>query len=320
MGIALKNVNARLKAYFGTISGLYIDSKVGVGTTAYLKPVRRARAAAPRWRRRRGARGRCRAGACRRRAGGRARSEKRSSGDRLPQPEEVGNSPFAVCLSSRVPSPFCCTLTSVLCLNGDHMLKAIIVDDEAPARSELRFLARRDGNGRSRRRSRERSRGNRETQRSRRGHHVPRCEHAGRQRAAARRGAGQTQVPAVRHLRHGIQRARGEGLRGQRGRLPGQAGRDRASRAGDQQGPKHHRVAGTPHGKPSASPWRRAARSCSSPPARFTTSWPRTTTPTSTRSRDPPPCRRSRSPSSRQSSSRSGFSACTVATWSTSRA
>ena len=36
MGIALKNVNARLKAYFGTISGLYIDSKVGVGTTAYL--------------------------------------------------------------------------------------------------------------------------------------------------------------------------------------------------------------------------------------------------------------------------------------------
>ena len=36
MGIALKNVNARLKAYFGAISGLYIDSKVGEGTTVYL--------------------------------------------------------------------------------------------------------------------------------------------------------------------------------------------------------------------------------------------------------------------------------------------
>ena len=132
----------------------------------------------------------------------------------------------------------------------------------------------------------ERSRGNRETQRSRRGHHVPRCEHAGRQRAAARRGAGQAQVPAVRHLRHGIQRARGEGLRGQRGRLPGQAGRDRASRAGDQQGPKQSSRRRDAPRQTSASPWRRAARSCSSPPARFTTSWPRTTTPTSTRSTD----------------------------------
>ncbi len=36
MGIALKNVNARLKAYFGAISGLYVDSKYGVGTTVYL--------------------------------------------------------------------------------------------------------------------------------------------------------------------------------------------------------------------------------------------------------------------------------------------
>ncbi len=36
MGIALKNVNARLKAYFGAISGLYIDSEYGVGTTVYL--------------------------------------------------------------------------------------------------------------------------------------------------------------------------------------------------------------------------------------------------------------------------------------------
>lgn len=36
MGIALKNVNARLKAYFGAISGLYIDSKFGEGTTVYL--------------------------------------------------------------------------------------------------------------------------------------------------------------------------------------------------------------------------------------------------------------------------------------------
>ena len=36
MGIALKNVNARLKAYFGAISGLYIDSKYGKGTTVYL--------------------------------------------------------------------------------------------------------------------------------------------------------------------------------------------------------------------------------------------------------------------------------------------
>ncbi len=36
MGIALKNVNARLKAFFGAISGLYVDSKVGKGTTVYL--------------------------------------------------------------------------------------------------------------------------------------------------------------------------------------------------------------------------------------------------------------------------------------------
>jgi two-component system sensor histidine kinase LytS len=36
MGIALKNVNARLKAYFGAISGLYVDSKLGEGTTVYL--------------------------------------------------------------------------------------------------------------------------------------------------------------------------------------------------------------------------------------------------------------------------------------------
>ena len=36
MGIALKNVNARLKACFGSISGLYIDSTVGKGTTVYL--------------------------------------------------------------------------------------------------------------------------------------------------------------------------------------------------------------------------------------------------------------------------------------------
>ena len=36
MGIALKNVNARLKAYFGAISGLYVDSKEGSGTTVYL--------------------------------------------------------------------------------------------------------------------------------------------------------------------------------------------------------------------------------------------------------------------------------------------
>lgn len=36
MGIALKNVNARLKAYFGAISGLYVDSTLGEGTTVYL--------------------------------------------------------------------------------------------------------------------------------------------------------------------------------------------------------------------------------------------------------------------------------------------
>ena len=36
MGIALKNVNARLKACFGAISGIYIDSTLGEGTTVYL--------------------------------------------------------------------------------------------------------------------------------------------------------------------------------------------------------------------------------------------------------------------------------------------
>ena len=36
MGIALKNVNARIKAFFGAISGLYIDSEYGKGTTVYL--------------------------------------------------------------------------------------------------------------------------------------------------------------------------------------------------------------------------------------------------------------------------------------------
>lgn len=36
MGIALKNVNARIKAFFGAISDLYIDSEYGKGTTVYL--------------------------------------------------------------------------------------------------------------------------------------------------------------------------------------------------------------------------------------------------------------------------------------------
>lgn len=36
MGIALKNVNARLKGYFGSLSGLHIESELGVGTTVYL--------------------------------------------------------------------------------------------------------------------------------------------------------------------------------------------------------------------------------------------------------------------------------------------
>ena len=36
MGIALKNVNARLKGYFGTRSGLRVDSELGVGTTITL--------------------------------------------------------------------------------------------------------------------------------------------------------------------------------------------------------------------------------------------------------------------------------------------
>lgn len=36
LGIALKNVNARLKAFFGAISGLYVDSEYGKGTTVYL--------------------------------------------------------------------------------------------------------------------------------------------------------------------------------------------------------------------------------------------------------------------------------------------
>ena len=36
MGIALKNVNARLKGFFGSLSGLHIESEYGVGTTVYL--------------------------------------------------------------------------------------------------------------------------------------------------------------------------------------------------------------------------------------------------------------------------------------------
>lgn len=36
MGIALKNVNGRIKAFFGAISGLYVDSEYGKGTTVYL--------------------------------------------------------------------------------------------------------------------------------------------------------------------------------------------------------------------------------------------------------------------------------------------
>lgn len=36
MGIALKNVNARLKGYFGTLSGIHIESTYGKGTTVYL--------------------------------------------------------------------------------------------------------------------------------------------------------------------------------------------------------------------------------------------------------------------------------------------
>ena len=36
MGIALQNVNARLKGYFGNLSGLHIESIYGEGTTVYL--------------------------------------------------------------------------------------------------------------------------------------------------------------------------------------------------------------------------------------------------------------------------------------------
>lgn len=36
MGIALKNVNARLKGYFGSLSGIHIESTYGKGTTVYL--------------------------------------------------------------------------------------------------------------------------------------------------------------------------------------------------------------------------------------------------------------------------------------------
>ena len=37
MGSALKNVNARLKGYFGSLSGLEIQSVEGEGTTAVLR-------------------------------------------------------------------------------------------------------------------------------------------------------------------------------------------------------------------------------------------------------------------------------------------
>ena len=36
MGIALKNVDARLKGYFGALSGLHVESELGVGTTVFL--------------------------------------------------------------------------------------------------------------------------------------------------------------------------------------------------------------------------------------------------------------------------------------------
>ena len=36
MGIALGNVDARLKGYFGSLSGLHVESEYGVGTTVYL--------------------------------------------------------------------------------------------------------------------------------------------------------------------------------------------------------------------------------------------------------------------------------------------
>jgi two-component system sensor histidine kinase YesM len=36
MGIALGNVDARLKGFFGSMSGLHIESEYGVGTTVYL--------------------------------------------------------------------------------------------------------------------------------------------------------------------------------------------------------------------------------------------------------------------------------------------
>ena len=114
------------------------------------------------------------------------------------------------------------------------MLKALVVDDEAPARSELRYLLGEAGGvevvGEA-------------------GNAVEALQLikaipydvifldiqmpglTGVQLAEVLSGLSR---PPVNHLRHGAQRARGEGLRGQSDRLPGQACRDRSAAAGDQ--------------------------------------------------------------------------------------
>ncbi len=162
LGIALKNVDDRLKGHFGPGSGVVVESVEGTGTAVSLVL----------------------AGASRRRL-----------------MEALG------------------------------MLKALVVDDEAPARSELRYLLGEAGWRRGRGRGEQHHRGLQLIKAIPYDVifldiHMPGL--TGVQLAEVLAGLV---AAALDHLRDGAQRARGQGVRGQRDRLPGQARRARPAQA-----------------------------------------------------------------------------------------
>ena len=139
------------------------------------------------------------------------------------------------------------------------MLKALLVDDEVPARSELRFLLDEAGG-------------------------VEVVGEAGSASEALQlikaipydvvfldvdmpglsgiqlaEALTELDAPARDRLRHRPQRARGPGVRGRRRRLPRQAGRDRAAAHGDRAADARRRDA---RARSSASRWRRPGASC----------------------------------------------------------
>ena len=110
-------------------------------------------------------------------------------------------------------------------------LRALIVDDEAPARARLRRMLRGTGRGRGRRRGGHGSRGARALRRARPGRRAARRAHAGHGRHRGRPAPGRARRTAGGDFHDGLRRIRARGVRDPGGRLPGEAGAPRKTRA-----------------------------------------------------------------------------------------